>query len=330
MTGRQGQPWRVFYGKNFWAMRGRGKPGEELSLSHRFRWGEADWRVLSIYACAKGPVLDFAKQIPAADVRRFVEIWAPLEEAGLTPEQAEQALQESPFHDSFHARLVLNGRTLRSEGGSGFAWGPDAEQDAAEQAVIAHYALDPAEHWQLWRLHFPWKRRQEILSLTLTLTADPVWRPGPQFAAKPGQPVSFTHPATGKTHMLTVLALVPETLDASGFPDFQEYPTHCLRLDYAVSPELPPDALQIWDTAHGDPPRLRIPEGTSGAVPVGGAACIGIIGGEDGPTGVFATGPAPADHRTGYSGLYFDLPEQIIWRLRFSLVPRGEISEKLL
>ena len=42
MTGRQGQPWRVFYGKNFWAMRGRGKPGEELSLSHRFHWGEAD------------------------------------------------------------------------------------------------------------------------------------------------------------------------------------------------------------------------------------------------------------------------------------------------
>ena len=163
MTGRQGQPWRVFYGKNFWATRGHGKPGEELSLSHRFRWGEADWRVLSIYACAKGLVLDFAKQIPAADVRRFVEIWSPLEEAGLTPEQAEQALQESPFHDSFHARLVLNGRTLRSEGGSGFA-----------------------------------------------------------------------------------------------------------------------------------------------------------------------PGPAPADHRTAYSGLYFDLPEQIIWRLRFPLVPRGEISEKLL
>ena len=78
MTGRQGQPWRVFYGKKFWAMRGRGKPGEELSLGHRFRWGEADWRVLSIYVCAKGLVLDFAKQIPAADVRRFVEIWAPL------------------------------------------------------------------------------------------------------------------------------------------------------------------------------------------------------------------------------------------------------------
>ena len=90
-----------------------------------------------------------------------MEKWAPLEEAGLTPEQAEQALMESPFHDSFHAELLVNGRALRGEGSSGFAWRPDTEQDLAEQAVLAHYALDPAEHWQLWRLHFPWKRRTE-------------------------------------------------------------------------------------------------------------------------------------------------------------------------
>lgn len=127
--------WRVFYGKNFWATRGRGKPGVEISLGHRFRWGDADWRALSLYACAKGLVLDLAKHVPAEDVRRFVEKWAPLEEAGLTPEQAEQALMESPFHDSFRATLLVNGRSIRSEGGSGFAWRPDTEQDLAEQAV---------------------------------------------------------------------------------------------------------------------------------------------------------------------------------------------------
>ena len=218
--------WRVFYGRNFWSSRGHGEPGEELLLGHRFRWGDADWQALSAYVCAKGLVLDLVKHIPAADVRRFVETWTPLEEVGLTPEQEEQAFQESPFHDSFQAKLLVNGRTLRSEGGSGFAWGPDAEQDAAEQAVLAHYALDPVEHWQLWRLHFPWKRRTELRSLSLTLSADPVWRSGPQFVAQPGQTVSFTHPATGKTHTLTVLALAPETLEVSRLPDVQEYPAH--------------------------------------------------------------------------------------------------------
>ena len=321
--------WRVFYGKNFWATRGRGKPGVEISLGHRFRWGDADWRALSVYACAKGLVLDLAKHVPAEDVRRFVETWAPLEEAGLTPEQAEQALLESPFHDSFHAELLVNGRALRSEGGSGFAWGPDTEQDLAEQAVLAHYALDPAEHWQLWRLHFPWKRRQAVKMLTLTLTADPVWRPGPQFTAQPGQTVSFTHPRTGTNLTLTVLALASETLDVSGLPDFQEYPAHCLRLEYAVSPGLPPDALQIRDAAPADPPRLKIPENSSDEVPVNGAACIGIIGGEDGPTSVFVSGGAPSDRRVAYSSLYFTPPEQVTWQLRFSVVPRGEISEKL-
>ena len=322
--------WRVFYGRNFWAARGRGRPGEELPLGHRFRWGGADWQALSVYACAKGLVLDLAKHIPPEAARRFVETWAPLEEAGLTPEQEEQAFQESPFHDSFRAELLVNGRTFRSEGGSGFAWGPDAEQDVAERAVLAHYALDPAEHWQLWRLHFPWKRRQELKTLTLTLTADPIWLPGPQFTAQPGQTLSFTHPATGEVHTLTVLALTPETLDASGLPDFQEYPTYCLRLDYAVSPELPPDALQIRDTAPSDPPRLKIPTNAAGAVPVGGAACIGIIGGEDGPTSVFMTGGAPSEGRTAWSSLHFDPSERVHWQLRFSFVPRGKISEKML
>lgn len=128
----------------------------------------------------------------------------------------------------------------------------------------------------------PLEAAQEVKTLTLTLSADPVWRPGPQFTAQPGQTVSFTHPLTGTNHTLTVLALAPETLDVSGLPDVQEYPAHCLRLEYAVSPELPPDALQIRDTAPTDPPRLKIPENRSGEVPVGGAACIGIIGGEDG------------------------------------------------
>ena len=89
------QDWRVLYGRNFWATRGRGKPGVEISLGHRFRWGDADWRALSVYACAKGLVLDLAKHVPAEDVRRFVEKWAPLEEAGLTPEQVTWQLRFS-------------------------------------------------------------------------------------------------------------------------------------------------------------------------------------------------------------------------------------------
>ena len=121
----------------------------------------------------------------------------------------------------------------------------------------------------------------------------------------------------------------PAAEEMDGVPHVQEYPAHCLRLEYAVSPELPPDALQIRDAAPTDPPRLKIPDVASGAVPVGGAACIGIIGGEDGPTSVFVSGGAPSDRRVAYSSLHFAPPEQVTWQLRFSVVPRGEISEKL-
>ena len=141
-----------------------------------------------------------AAMLPEASEEEDAEI--PVEEQSeaaeaAQPEQAEQALLESPFHDSFHAELLVNGRALRSEGSSGFAWGQDAEQDAAERAVLAHYALEPAEHWQLWRLHFPWKRRQAVKTLTLTLTADPVWLPGPQFTAQPGQSCSSAAASAG-------------------------------------------------------------------------------------------------------------------------------------
>ena len=83
------------------------------------------------------------------------------------------------------------------------------------------------------------------------------------------------------------------------------------------------------NAAPTDPPRLKIPDVASGAVPVGGAACIGIIGGADGPTSIFVSGGAPSDRRVAYSSLYFTPPEQVTWQLRFSVVPRGEISEKL-
>ena len=102
-----------------------------------------------------------------------------------------------------------------------------------------------------------------------------------------------------------------------------------MRLEYTVSPELPPDALQIRDAAPTDPPRLKLPENSSGEVPVGGAACIGIIGGADGPTSGFVSGGASSDRRVAYSSLHFAPPEQVTWQLRFSVVPRGEISEKL-
>ena len=60
------QDWRVLYGRNFWATRGRGKPGEEISLGHRFRWGDADWRGLNVYACSQGLALALAQHVPVS------------------------------------------------------------------------------------------------------------------------------------------------------------------------------------------------------------------------------------------------------------------------
>ena len=321
--------WRVYYGRGFWHGAEDGAPCGERPLGHRFRWGDAEWQALAVYVGEEGLVLDLAKQVPAEAVRRFAEKWAPLEGAELTPEQNEQVMRGSPFHDEIRAELVLNGRVLRSRGGCGFAWSPDAEQDAAERTVIEHYALDPAENWQLWRFHFPCSR-PELRTLTLQLAAQPVWLPGPRFTAQPGLRLPFRHPASGKAYMLRVLALAPEAVEAAALPAFAAYPTQCVRMEYTVSPELSPSVFCIRDAAPGDPPRMKRPADAGGAVPVGGAACIGIIGGADGPSRVFVTGGRPEGRQLACSSLYFELPERIEWQAECAVVPRGEISEKLL
>ena len=74
----------------------------------------------------------------------------------------------------------------------------------------------------------------------------------------------------------------------------------------------------MWAT---DPPRLKIPENSSGEVPVNGAACIGIIGGADGPT-AFVAGSGPEGSRGVCSALHFEpVQDDVEWCVEFLTQP---------
>ena len=95
-------------------------------------------------------------------------------------------------------------------------------------------------------------------------------------------------------------------------------------MTYRVEPALPQGVLSVQDQCGGDPPRPV--EARPGAF----AACIGFIGGADGPTAVFLTGPGEPGPMAALSSLYFELPEKTCWRMLFREPRRRELQLTIL
>ena len=113
--------------------------------------------------------------------------------------------------------------------------------------------------------------------------------PGPHFKTHaPGDSFSFTHPVSGTKYTLTVQELERQTISEKRFgSDRWFYPTHFTAMSYTLSPE-PDSDISICDCAEGDKP-LEIAPCSDRYAPEArnDMACIGIIGGADGPTAIF-------------------------------------------
>ena len=94
-------------------------------------------------------------------------------------------------------------------------------------------------------------------------------------------------------------------MDAGRFQDKDqwEYPTHYTAMSFVVEPELPRQSLTVRDCGQGDHPR---PKQSNMAGPTV-ANSVGVI---------LATSKS-GQPRAACSSLYFDLPEQIEWRMVF-------------
>ena len=95
-----------------------------------------------------------------------------------------------------------------------------------------------------------------------------------------------------------------------------EYPSHYRLLTYTLEPELPAQSIRLYDCAPADEPRFRQVT-PAGAVQINGeAACIGIIGGADGPTAVFISHQEPQNAHAACSSPHFAPAPTVQWQLR--------------
>jgi hypothetical protein len=261
-------------------------------------------------------------------IRTFIDKWDLLHEDDhrYSNEEIRRMEQEHPLNIDFRPHVILNGKPLRNEHGSGSVWMPasclaegvQSERDSLR--VLEHYGLDTSKGWMIRRCSFAWAtaKKPAIKSLSLTLERELTDIPGIRFAAPPvGESISFTHPVTRTEHTLTVHEYEHNELNTRHFSDTSmEYPTHHHAMSYSLSPDLSTRSIMIRDCAEGDSPRIKKShdiEDTSSEL----AAAIGIIGGADGPTAIIvANRPQPKLH-AACSSLHFEPVDEVEWQITF-------------
>lgn len=317
--------WRVTSEGGFWDVASRERPAILLPFGGEFQWFGSHWVVPGVYSTAKALVVDFCRQVDVDAMRAFQEKHRLTPDRddirNYTREEAARIEAESPMGFFFHVAAQVNGKELPMSRGSGVGYIP-YQVEASDEAlsVILHYGLDPSTCWYILRCVFPWRRRQQVESLSFRLEVEPVRQPGQPFQIQPGERVELTHPQTGERYTLTALDLVPDTVDRN-FPDMEDWevPNHLWKLVYTLEPEL--EELVLQDAEEGDPMRPKAPQengatgSTVGCAPLQpvkkktspGPASIGVIG------GAAELVEIQAGHQVAFSSLRFEPAASVTW-----------------
>lgn len=333
--------WKVYFEGSCWGNSGHERAGKEISLNKQFFWNDEVWKIPAIYTCSKGLIVDFCLQVPPERISFFMDKWKLAANnlgSGYTEEQRMKIDAENPLAININPKVALNGVDLSSSHGSGLYWNPCLPEgnNLESWSVMRHYGLDPEQGYAIWRSAFLWKtkRKPQIKTLSVRMAQEPISIPGPHFEASlPGEQFEFTHPSTGKTHILTVQEYERQELSELSVERFNdpglEIPRHYIMMSYTLSPDLPNQAFMIADCAKGDRPRQKhtnpkAPQAT------GDICCIGIIGGADGPTAIVLGNGSQSELRAACSALHFEPVGDVIWRITFYEKTRSDITVELI
>ena len=335
--------WKVYFEGNFWGHSGKDHAGTEIRLNKQFDWARHHWVIPAAYSCSKGLVMDFCMRTPEEDIRKFITKWDLHPENDsceyFTQEQQMQIDLDNPLCLDFIPRLELNGKTMLTSHGCSVVFNPCLPDGVINEAeakwALEHYDLDTSYGWMIFRAAFPWtsKRRPEIKALSLTMEQQSCRVPGPHFKAHaPGDSFSFLHPVSGKKYTLTVQELEQQTISEKRYgSDRWFYPTHFTAMSYTLSPE-PDSDVTICDCAEGDKP-LEIAPCSDRYAPEArnDIACIGIIGGADGPIAIVCGDSSKEKLHAVCSSLHFEPVEgDIEWRIVFNIKSSNEMSLGLI
>ena len=335
--------WKVYFDGNFWGHQGKDRAGKEILIGKQFVWAGHHWLIPAAYSCSKGLVIDFCMRAEPEEIRAFMSKWNLSQENDsgetLTRDQQMEMELDNPLYVSFQPQLALNGRKLKSYHGCSVNFNPCLPDERGNEPdakwVVGHYGLDTSYGWLIFRNAFPWesKRRPEIKTLSLTMKQQPMHIPGPHFITHaPGDSFSFIHPVSHTEYTLTVQELEQQTMPKNSFgSDRWFYPTHYTAMSYTLSPETS-ERITISDCDDGDTPLEVMPSDDSFLPSArNDAACIGIIGGADGPTAIVLGGSSHGKLHAACSSLHFEpVQHDIEWRISFCEKRFDDFSDTLL
>ncbi len=267
----------------------------EHRINKTVEWYDESWKLLSLYTCSKGLVLDYCKKIDPQELQEFMERF---QSAGFDGDNFDDRLFErlqvdNPTAPHVHVKLMRQGEELSSKGRSCIAYTPvcveNQENDPVSLLCLAHYGLDTRYAWHFCRAHYLWDdgREGDLSDLTAVLDEMEVTVPGESFHLT-GEPqkIPLIHAVSGEHFDLCIEAvekaeLEPETMKLLG--EDMICPTHYESVCYYTNPALSEDSYFLKACAKGDQPVIKKASETA-------AASVSIIGGSSGPTAVFLAG----------------------------------------
>ena len=247
----------------------RGKPAKEVTLNKAYMWGNENWLIPSVYVCSTGLVADFCIQLDEDRLKKYFEKEKSFEqlERSLTYEERLMLEGENPLSIGFSAEMIMNGEVLHWKSARSLAYVPenicgnDNWQEAEALWVLSHYNLDLSKAWVVRRCTFPWEERRTVHleSLDLKLERDRTNIPGSMFYTPAvADSVKFTHPVSGKEHVLTVREYELQEIDPARFHDDEiEFPRYLAAMIYTLSPDIEGGSFMIKDCNPGDRPRMK-------------------------------------------------------------------------
>ncbi|MBR5513930.1 MAG: hypothetical protein IKV85_08115 [Ruminococcus sp.] len=330
--------WKVCYEGGFYRQKGRG--GTEIPVNSIFEWNGCIWHISALYACGKGIVADFCIEVNQQKLKNFFTKYEQYRdrEHTLSNELRREIEAENPLSLDFRASLTVNGKKLRSEHGCSVSWissdilYSDMENTEESENVVSHYNLDKEKSWLLYRCSFPWTtaRKPAIKSIKLNLSANCVSIGGISFENPAvNDVIKFTHPITKKEHTMTVLEYEQQELAEKAFAHGEYlFPRHHWAMVYTLEPDIPDTKMYISDIQQNEQPKRtpHMPYEPQSDYSVS----IGIIGGADGPTAIFASARKNGNSHIALSALHFEPVSHVQWKMTFREKLSGDIEINLL
>lgn len=347
----------VYFGSYFYdGENKKKKAGTEISVNKEFDWEGEKWKVLSLYDCKEGIVMDFCKEIEWEKMRRFYIKWKEVitgheEDTDYLTEKVEQYSNENPSEAHVTPKMLIQGKNMVSHGGSSIVYCPQAffiengdfEEDCTDPVaakIIKEYNLDSSGIYILFRWCFTWnngwktrKPKYSLSDIQVVMVAERINKTGENFhISKTNKRFSFINPVNQTEYQITFKEAVQQKVDETVFKQMKSkdspeyhYPTCYEVITYTITPDLPEDSYYIQSKVKGDSPKT-----ITGQSENKGAVSVSVIDKTDGPTSVFLAGNISAHYeRSIISPLFFEPTEVRDYEIVFRVKPKEDICIRL-